>query len=188
MALADIITKIDADAAAAAAAILAAAEADATATTAAAEAEATAITETSLSDAERTESKVKERAIAAAHHEAKFALQALKVSTIDSVFTAVEQKLGDMTDTEYETFVSARAASLKGQSGNIIVDSAKEASTLALLKKAGIDAASVTAAPIGGGFILETAEARFDHSFTTVLARARELLASEVAATLFVTK
>jgi vacuolar-type H+-ATPase subunit E/Vma4 len=188
MALADIIKKIDIDAAAAAATILAAAEAEAATTVATAKADAAAMTETGMSDAERTESKVKERAIAAAHHEAKFALQSLKVETIDSVFKAVEQQLNTMTDDAYEVFVTTRAAALKGEDGTITVDSSREGATVTILKKAGIAASSVITAPIGGGFILETATARFDHSFTTVLTRTRELLASEVASALFATK
>lgn len=185
MALADIITKIDTDATATATAIAAAAEAEVATIMAAAKETVATIDAERESDVARTESKVKERAIAAAEHEAKFALQTVKVEAIERVFTIVANKLTSLNDAEYTAFVANRATAIAGQTGILTVDPKTEKATKEAVEKAGVTVQDVRTAAIGGGFILDTADAQFDHSFDTVLNRAREQFASDVAEALF---
>lgn len=185
MALSDIITKINRDAEAEAERIKDEARTESEAIMGRAEKEAEDVARMGQSDAERAASKTRGRLVAVANHEAKFALQAFRVSLIERVFEEAEAVLKKMPSEAYQSFVALRAGTLPEKTGALTVSSERKAETVDALKKAGVDTSDVKESALIGGFVLETKTAVYDHSFRTVAARARNEFSRSVAQSLF---
>lgn len=185
MALADIISAIDRSAKVESERILGEAKREAAALAAHADTKAGEMLRLGQDDAERATSKARGRIIAAATHEAKFALQGFRSSLIERAFAEAEDALTHMPADAYRSFVTARVAMLPEKSGTLTVAVERKAETLALLEKAGVDTKGAGTAHLLGGFTLETKDALYDHSLRTIATRARDELAREVARELF---
>lgn len=188
MALSDIIAKIERDAETEAEAIRNAARVEAEVLLTRAQKEVNALAAKGKEDAERTASKTRGRIVARAMHEAKFALQMIHVSLIERVFSETEQKFLTLPAKEYIPFVSERARLIQKTHGTLTVAAEREEETRAALKGSDIPLRGGLAAKAGdllGGFVFETDAAIFDHSFRTLLSRARERYTIEIARELF---
>lgn len=185
MALADIISKIKSDAEAEAKRITDEAENQAQDIIASADGEASSVTSLGQTDAERAASKTRGRIVAGATHEAKFAVQAFRVSLIERVFGDVEKTLSKLSKDEYAAFVESRAKTLPEKEGALTVSSERKDETLEVLKKMGVHATQTEEKPLLGGFVLETKTAVYDHSIRTLVKQARNEHSGLVARTLF---
>jgi len=185
MALSDIITKIEKDAEAKSEMIREEARNEAAIIMKRAEEKASEIEKLGASDAERAESKARGRIVASATHEAKFIRQSARVALINRVFEESEKLVAGMDKETYRAFVTERAESLPEKEGALTVSAERKDETLDAIKKAGGETKSAVAAPILGGFILETETAVYDHSLATLLKQSRGQYAHEVANMLF---
>ncbi|PIR82851.1 hypothetical protein COU20_00105 [Candidatus Kaiserbacteria bacterium CG10_big_fil_rev_8_21_14_0_10_59_10] len=185
MALADILTTIKDDAMREAARVKDDARKEAEAILTRAREEIEVLTRVGKSDAERARAKTRGRIVARAGHEAAFSIQSFRISLVEDTFEKAADALYATDAKAYRSFIEARAKELPEKNGVLTVPSARREETLAALKALGIDTAQVREGVIGGGFILETKTAVYDHSMSAAVRDAKERFVGDVARDLF---
>ncbi|MBS3903541.1 MAG: V-type ATP synthase subunit E [Anaplasmataceae bacterium] len=172
MALHDIIDKITSDAEREVKNILDAAEAEIKTI----EKEAKKKLETIAAEAEitrtRRASKVLERIMTKARHEAKMRRDENLRSLVDGVFEKVEEKLSQIPDDKYHNFLEKSLKDLPNEKGVFYIAPEKEKETLEVIKKSSHKDSEIKIENEGtlkGGFVFSTRDREFDYSFTSLL-------------------
>lgn len=172
MALHDIIDKITSDAEREVKNILGAAETEVKAIERKGKHELEALTAEAEIARTRRASKVAERIMTKARHEAKMKQDESLRSLVDAVFEKVEEKLSQISDKKYHDFLEKNLKTLPHEKGVFHIAPEKEKETQEAIKKSSHKDSEIKVENKGalkGGFIFSTKDKEFDYSFRSLL-------------------
>jgi vacuolar-type H+-ATPase subunit E/Vma4 len=134
-------------------------------------------------DCERRASKVAERILSKARHQATFIETAAVQADLELVFLTLQQQLLELPPADYSNYLEARFASLPSLNEAMyqVASERAEVTTEFLVKKGIATSAIQPTSGLLGGFIVATDDREYDFSFTGLLKKIRTEQSVEIS-------